>query len=442
MKKNKLFSNIALLVVIGSSMVHIQLLPMKKWFQAAKKSGAEAAKETSEAAMQPVEDTLGKVLEEKAHNEITYLGKQLSNISVAPIEVNTKPIENIVTDIKESLANVMTPENALKLGAGLAIAGAGYYGSRRAWNYLENTMLNRKNETLDNEAYPKYGRMDRLRRWWAGYKTPLLIFNPEVKARLQAIKAKTKNIRDRILSGDTQATYTNLLLYGPPGTGKTTFARALADYTDMDFLPVSAARLLQSELVFNEVIDLANRSSYGAIIFIDEADTLFMDRQLLMASQKPDALAQYSALTHILSITGQKNSKYMIIAATNHPHVLDESMNRRFPDTIEMPLPTLATRTELLNLYINNLLFNTKNSSKQFIAAARALLTPAVIQAIAQKTENFSHSTIENLVTAMRDSVPPSGVMTQGIIDTAITDALIRVKEGVGDKEKRANISK
>jgi AAA+ superfamily predicted ATPase len=442
MKKNKLFRNIALWAMIGGSMVHIQLFPMK-YFQAAKGSAQTGVKETVKESTKTVVGGVGEILE-RADVSIGKLEGALgalSNIQVAPVTVDMTNINETIADVKKSLADVITPENALKLGAGLAIAGATYHGGRKAWNFLENKLLT-KSEIIDNEAYPKYGRIDRLRRWWAGYKTPQLIFNPEVKARLQAIKEKIKNIRDRIFNGDVQTTYTNLLLYGPPGTGKTTFARALADYTDMDFLPVSGSRLLQSELLFNEVIDLANRSTYGAIIFIDEADSLFMDRQLLMASNAPNALSQYNALNHILGVTGQKNNKYMIIAATNNPHVLDEAMNRRFPDAVEMPLPTLPTRVELLNLYINKQLFDEKNNTKQFVAAARSLLTSSVIQEIAQKTEGFSHSTIENLVTAIRNSIPKSGIITQNIIDTAINEALIQSKDFAKSKEKRANLFK
>ena len=95
------------------------------------------------------------------------------------------------------------------------------------------------------------------------------------------IQEKTKNIKDHIYRGDKSVTYTNLLLYGPPGTGKTMFAKVLADYTNMDFLPVTAASLMQDPVAFSNIVEMANRSSYGTIIFIDEADALFLDRNEL-----------------------------------------------------------------------------------------------------------------------------------------------------------------
>ena len=61
MKKNKLFSNIALLVVIGSSMVHIQLLPMK-YFRTVKDTAQAGVKETVKESTQTV---MGSVKEIK-----------------------------------------------------------------------------------------------------------------------------------------------------------------------------------------------------------------------------------------------------------------------------------------------------------------------------------------------------------------------------------------
>jgi AAA+ superfamily predicted ATPase len=345
-------------------------------------------------------------------------------------------LEKGFRDFFTSFINV---ENAIRYGGPMAIAVGIPLATTITLRVLEKRLLNPKPEIIESEAYPKYGRIDRLQRWWSGYKTPEVIFDQEVKNHLMEIEEKTKNIRDHILNGDKEATYTNLLLYGPPGTGKTLFARVLADYTDMDFLPVDGTRLLQSELSFNEIIDMAKRSKYGTIIFIDEADSLFIDRQFLMTSKAPDALSQYKALNHILGLTGQKNNKYMIVAATNNPHVLDEAMDRRFPDTVEMPLPSTSTRAALLNLYIGNQLFNEKNNTKEFIAAAHSLLTPNVIQTIAQQTEGFSPDKLESMIKAIRDSAraTKSGIITQSGINDAIKRALKKHQDFIKNKEKR-----
>ncbi|MCL2338953.1 MAG: replication-associated recombination protein A [Proteobacteria bacterium] len=63
----------------------------------------------------------------------------------------------------------------------------------------------------------------------------------------------------------------NLVLWGPPGSGKTTIARALANTTDMDFVPMSAVFSGVSDI--KKVMEAAkmNRAiGRGTLLFIDE----------------------------------------------------------------------------------------------------------------------------------------------------------------------------
>lgn len=286
----------------------------------------------------------------------------------------------------------------------------------------------------------KYGRIDRLNRWWAGYKTPPMIFDASVKERLEEIEEKTKNIRDHIYKGQ-KITYDNLLLYGQPGTGKTLFAQILADKTDMDFLPVTAASLLQSGVegikYFDELMGMANKSRYGTIIFVDEADALFVDRDTL----RPDS-DHYKVLNHILAATGSGSNKFMLIAATNHAYVMDPAMGRRFQDRVLMPLPDANTRKELLTLYMNEQLFDTKARSSQFISAALSILTAEKIDEIVQQTVGLSHAEIKDMVTIMgkKANATKDGIITQRNVDTAVSEAIEKKKaleRDMLEKEKK-----
>ena len=267
----------------------------------------------------------------------------------------------------------------------------------------------------------KYGRTDRWKRWWAGYKTPPMIFDQSVKERLEEIEEKTRNIRDHIRNGQ-KITYDNLLLYGKPGTGKTLFAQILADKIDMDFLPVTAASLLQSGVegikYFDELVTMANKSKYGVIIFVDEADALFVNRDSL----QPDS-DLYKVLNHIL-------------AATNHAYVMDPAMGRRFQDRVEMPLPDVATRKELLTIYMDEQLFNAKNRNSQFISAARVILTDARMNEIAQQTAGLSHAEIKDMVTIMgkKANATKDGIITQRNVDSAVAEAIEKMKALERDK--------
>jgi MoxR-like ATPase len=275
----------------------------------------------------------------------------------------------------------------------------------------------------------KYGRLARIKRWWSGYKTPPMIFDQSVKNRLEEIETSTKNIRDHILKGTKKdAKYRNLLLYGKPGTGKTLFATILADKTDMDFLSVSAGDLLQSgaegKKYFDDLMEMANRSKNGTILFIDEADGLFIDRDTLLRSK---ALDHLTVLNHILGATGSGSNKFMLIAATNNAYALDPAMGRRFQDRIEMPLPNEATRIELLNLYIKNKFPKTEN-----------LLTPEKIQSIATQTNGLSHAEINDMVSAMsaKADTNKDGRLTEKNIDSAVTEAIEKMKAAERDRRE------
>jgi AAA+ superfamily predicted ATPase len=273
----------------------------------------------------------------------------------------------------------------------------------------------------------KYGRMGRLKRWWNGYKTPAMIFDDSVKKRLEEIETVTKNIRDHIQKGTKKdVKYRNLLLYGKPGTGKTLFATILADKTDMDFLSVSAGDLLQSgaegKKYFDDLVEMANRSKYGTIIFIDEADGLFIARDELL---KAKALDHLVVLNHILGATGSGSDKFMLLAVTNNAYSFDPAMGRRFQDRVEMPLPNETTRVELLTLYI-----------KDKLSKSTDLLTPEKIQTIAHRTAGLSHAELSDMVNAMSSKADTNkdGRLTEDNVESATEEAIEKMKAAEKDR--------
>lgn len=274
-------------------------------------------------------------------------------------------------------------------------------GTKIGLEVIRRDILIPKPAILIKKQKPLYGKMDRLRCWWAGTKAQEMIFNQETENRLKEIEKKTSSLHD-LIKGGKDRTYANLLLYGKPGTGKTLFARTLAEKTDMNFLPVTAASLLQAGVegikYFDELINMANNSPYGTIIFIDEADALFTNRTII----NPDS-EHYKILSHILSVIDGRSNKFMIIAATNHADLLDHAMERRFQDRVLMPLPDKATRSNLITAYIAQILFNEKQTNAQFVEAARALFTPQLITEIALETAGLSHAEIADMIGAMRD---------------------------------------
>jgi AAA+ superfamily predicted ATPase len=363
----------------------------------------------------------------------------------AGAEIANETAKDIAPDLKKAgqtiIGTFLNGENAIRFGYPIAlffvVGVSGFYGARVAWKIIEKNLLSPKPRVLQPGS--KYGWYDRWQRKRAKYKTPAMIFDDLVKERLEEIQEKTKNIRNNIRKG-RKLTYDNLLLYGKPGTGKTLFAQILADYTDMDFLCVTAASLLQSGVegikYFDELLEMAEKSKYGVILFIDEADALFVDRNLL----KPDS-DHYKVLNHILAATGSGSNKMMMIAATNHAYVMDPAMGRRFQERVKMPLPGEKTREDLLNLYISEYLDETVLGFGQTAHKTRSLIAKQGISEIAQEIAGLSHAEIKDMVIIMAKKAAASvdGVLTEKHIRSSIAEA---IEKKAALKRDRAKLKK
>lgn len=137
-----------------------------------------------------------------------------------------------------------------------------------------------------------------------------------------------------------------LLLVGPPGTGKTMTASALAgelgvplflvrlDALITKFMGETAAKLRQ---VFDAIADVRG------VYFFDEFDAIGSQRG--MAN---DVGEIRRVLNSFLQMIEQDQSNSLIIAATNHPEILDYALFRRFDDVVEYHLPTSAQALDLI----------------------------------------------------------------------------------------------
>lgn len=137
-----------------------------------------------------------------------------------------------------------------------------------------------------------------------------------------------------------------LLFIGPPGSGKTMTASALAGelhvplFTIMleglitKFMGETAAKL---KLVFDAI-----RQSRGVYLF-DEFDAVGAHR-----TQVNDVGEIRRVLNSFLQLVEKDESDSLIVAATNHPQMLDHALFRRFDDVIEYALPDRGLAEEIL----------------------------------------------------------------------------------------------
>ncbi len=358
-------------------------------------------------------------------------------------QAHTTFFHELSTTFRGFVGSAINPRNVFQFGGltalSLAVSATGYYLTRFLWDLVSYKILHPKPIILLPNS--TYGRWDRVKRWWNGYTSPPMIFDLTVKERLTEIEDKTRIIKahnKKRKNKHNKMHYDNLLLHGKPGTGKTLFARVLADHVNMDFVATTAASLLQSGVAgvkyVNNIMGMARRSAYGMILFIDEADALFVDRDTL----DPDS-DHYKVLSHLLALTGNGNSTFMLIAATNHAYVIDSAMGRRFQDRILMPLPSAETRKELINLYTEKLLFNKSTNNRKFVNVAHKLLDCAAIDVMVEQATGLSHAEIKDMIHAIHKKAYASidQMITQKHINDAINQAVEKHNSLCDDQEEK-----
>lgn len=137
-----------------------------------------------------------------------------------------------------------------------------------------------------------------------------------------------------------------LLLMGPPGTGKTMTASALAGELGLPLLQVRLDVLItkymgETAAKLRQVFDATGRTR--GVYFFDEFDAIGSQRGLTN-----DVGEIRRVLNSFLQLIEQDQSHSLIIAATNHPEILDVALFRRFDDVLHYELPDEAHIAEVL----------------------------------------------------------------------------------------------
>lgn len=142
----------------------------------------------------------------------------------------------------------------------------------------------------------------------------------------------------------------NLLLSGPPGTGKTFIAGHIAARLGMPFHVVRLDSIISSLLGdtaknIRALFEYANNGP--GFIFIDEVDAV---------AKKRDDSREMGEIKRVVNTLIQAldslDERTIVVAATNHAHLLDPAIFRRFPYHVEVPLPAEGLRQALWSLYL------------------------------------------------------------------------------------------
>ena len=134
-----------------------------------------------------------------------------------------------------------------------------------------------------------------------------------------------------------------ILLTGPPGNGKTSLAEALAEALFLPLLRVRYESVVGSFLgetaaQLSRVFAFAR--TRNAVLFFDEFDAIAKER-----GDEHETGEIKRVVSSLLMQIDDLPSHVVVIAASNHPELLDRAAGRRFEVHFDLPAPDLRART-------------------------------------------------------------------------------------------------
>lgn len=175
-----------------------------------------------------------------------------------------------------------------------------------------------------------------------------LILDNETKDRLSYIIAENQNIKKLRAFGLKPKQ--KILFCGPPGTGKTLSARIISSVIGYPFVyilfdSIISSFLGQTATNLRKIFNFIEQDKF--VVLFDEFDIIGKKRD------DPQEHGEVKrVVNNFMQMIDNYNGDSILLAATNHPQLLDTAVWRRFDEVIAFSLPSKQQRKELFIKYL------------------------------------------------------------------------------------------
>lgn len=224
-----------------------------------------------------------------------------------------------------------------------------------------------------------------------------LVYSPNTEERLQQVLLEQRQ-KDKLSRFGLQPRR-KLLFTGSPGTGKTISASMLASELNLPLYTIVLDSLItrfmgetatKLRLIFDHI------KQTRAVYLFDEFDAIGAQRGM------PNEVGEIRrVLNSFLLFVEQDSSESVLVAATNHPELLDQALYRRFDDIIEFHNPgeeqiALLIRNRLISFDTKGLDWATVSSEALGLSSAEITRSceDAAKEAVLQHQEKLNTDTL------------------------------------------------
>lgn len=214
---------------------------------------------------------------------------------------------------------------------------------------------------------------------YADVRLSSMVLPEDLEERLRRVIQEQRQRQRLVSHGLTPRR--KLLLIGPPGSGKTMTALALAGELHMPLFTVQLDGLMTKfmgetasklRMVFSAMVETKG------VYFFDEFDSIGAKR-----TDRNDVGEIRRVLNSFLQFLEEDDSQGLVVAATNHPELLDPALFRRFDDVIEYALPSAEVAKRILQARLTT--FDTEGMDwDALVADAQGLSQAEISKAAAE----------------------------------------------------------